>query len=396
MLDCKDPIELRSALPIETRDEGDGDDPLAAATQAVEELRGSVETFRTETNARMETELRAVTTRLEQVETRMQRPGAGAAEHADEAAETERRSFLNYVRRGTAGMVPDEVRALRVSDDTSGGYLAPPTFLAEMLRNLVEMSPIRQAARVGTMSSGAIMLPRRTAGITAKWVGETEQRPPTQPAYGLVEMAAHEMAAYVDVSMWLLEDAAIDIERELAFDFAEEFGRLEGVAFLNGDGIKKPVGIMADPNVGYVANGHATNLSADSLIRLMYSLPAFYRNRGSWLLNGTTLAAVRLFKDTAGQYLWREGLTEGQPATLLGRPIIEAVDMGDVEANTFPVVYGDFESAYRIYDRIAPSVRRYDDAQLAEYGLVRFHGRRRLAAGVVRPEAIRKLKMATS
>lgn len=384
--------ETRSAEPIETRD--DDADPIVAATRAVDEIRTAVDQHRTATDTRLTTELRTISERLDAIDVRTQRPG-GNQEQTNEAAAIERRAFLGFVRHGRESLPADEVRALRVSEETAGGYLAPDQFIADLQRELVEISPLRQAARVAQTAAGAVIQPRRTGRITAKWVGELETRPATEPTYGQIEIPAHEMACYVDVSNRLLEDSAINLEAELAFDFAEEFGRLESVAFVNGDGIKKPVGIMTDASVPVVLNGHATVLAPDSLISVMYALPQSYRNRGSWLLNGTSIATLRKMKDSAGAYLWQESLRDGEPATLLGRPVIEAIDMDDVEANAFPIAYGDFASAYRIYDRVGLSVLRDPYTQQTN-GIVRFHARRRVGAGVVRPEAIRKLKMAVS
>lgn len=383
--------ETRSALPIETRDE-DGD-PIATATAAVEELRTAVEQNRTNTDQRITTELRSITERLDALDVRTQRPGGGQERQAETPVEV--RAFTGYVRRGREALEAEEVRALRVADDRAGGYLAPDQFTAELLRDLVQFSPIRDAARVGTMSAGAIILPKRTARIAARWVSEIEERPKSEPAYGQVEIPANEMAVYVDVSNQLLEDAAVDIAAELSYDFSEEFGRLEGEAFVVGDGVKKPVGILADPAVPVVLNGHATQLQPDALVAIMYALPAFYRNRGSWLMNGPTIGKVRLLKDGQGRFLWQDSLTEGQPPTLLGRPVVEAVDMPDVAANATPIAFGDIGSGYRIYDRVGLSVLR-DPYSIAVYGQTRFHARRRVGAGVVRPEAIRKLKIATA
>ena len=167
------------------------------------------------------------------------------------------------------------------------------------------------------------------------------------------------------------------------------------MAFIDGDGVKKPVGILNDPAIKTVANGHAANVSADALIQLMYDLPATYRNRGSWLLNGATIAAYRLLKDENGRFLWQDSIQVGQPATLLGRPVVEAVDMPGIQADATPVIYGDFATGYRIVDRVGLSVLR-DPYTVATEGLVRFHGRRRVGGGVVRPDAFRKLKMAVS
>lgn len=322
----------------------------------------------------------------------LKRPGAG---DADEEAKAEEKAFFSFVRSGVEALEPDERKALIVSDDAKGGFLAPEQFEAQLQKELVEISPIRAAARVTQTTAGRVVWPKRTGTITAKWVGETEERPKTEPTYGQAALEVHEMSAYIDVSNWLLEDSAIDLASELASDFAEEFGRLEGVAFIDGDGVKKPVGILNDPSIKTVANGHAANVSADALIQLMYDLPPTYRNRGSWLLNGATIAAYRLLKDGNGRFLWQDSIQVGQPATLLGRPVVEAVDMPGIGADATPVIYGDFATGYRIVDRVGLSVLR-DPYTVATEGLVRFHGRRRVGGGVVRPDAFRKLKMATS
>ncbi|WP_244492168.1 phage major capsid protein [Aureimonas sp. AU12] len=391
-------LETRSVLPLETRDEPN-DDPLAAATAAVEELRSANENFRTEQAAaadRHQTEVRGLTERLAGLETRLNRPGGGNPPPAGPTIEV--RAFTGFIRQGRELLGADEIRALRTDAQVAGGYLAPDQFEATLLRELVEISPLRQAARVTPVSSGAVILPKRTGRITAKWVGEVEERPGTEPTYGQIEIPVHEMACWVDVSNRLLEDAAINMEQELAIDFAEEFGRLEGLAFVSGDGIKKPVGILNDPNVASVATGSATAITPDSLIDLMYSLPQVYRNRGSFLMNSRTIAAVRKMKDAGGNFMWVDGvgtIAAPQPATLLGRPVIEAPDLADVGAGAVPVAYGDFGSAYRILDRVGLTVLRDPYTQQTN-GLVRFHARRRVGAGVVRPEAVRKLKVAAA
>lgn len=330
----------------------------------------------------------------DRIEAKLNRPGATIeAKAAPEKIEA--KAFAGYLRQGREVLPAEEVKSLRVSDDTAGGYLAPADFVAQVIKNLVEFSPVRQAARVGSTASGSVILPKRTGRPNAYWVGEDEERTETGSTYGQLEIPVHESACYVDVSLRLLEDAAVNIESEVSADLAEEFGRIEGVAFVSGDGVKKPMGFMSDAGVGFGLNGHATALSADALISLAYSMPAFYRNKGAWMMNGATLAAVRKLKDGQNNYLWQPSYQAGQPETLLGRPVIEAIDMPDVASGAFPIAFGDFGSAYRIYDRVALSVMR-DPFSKATSGLVRFHARRRVGGGVVLAEAVKKLKMATS
>jgi HK97 family phage major capsid protein len=134
---------------------------------------------------------------------------------------------------------------------------------------------------------------------------------------------------------------------------------------------------------------------ANGLIDLLYALKPAYRANATWMMNSTTLAAVRKMKDANKQYVWAPGAQAGEPGTLLGRPIVDAVDMPDAAAGTFPIAVGDFNAAYRVYDRVNMSILR-DPYSLATTGKVRFHARRRVGAGTTQPEAIRKLKVAAA
>lgn len=307
----------------------------------------------------------------------------------------ESKAFGSFLRHGPEGLAPEERKSLNVSDSTNGGFLAPDGFVAELLRNVVLFSPVRQVARVGNTAAAAVTLPKRTGQLTATWVSETGQRQRTQPSYGQVRLPVVEAACYVDVSNALLEDAGIDVASELALDFAEEFGRLEGGAMVVGDGVDKPSGFMLDAGVGETISGHATQITGDGMIDLFYALAAPYRARGTWMMNATSLAAVRKIKGTDGHYIWQPALAVGQPETILGRPVVEAPDMPSAGAGLYPVAFGDFQSAYRVYDRVQLSILR-DPYSIQTEGQVRFHARRRLAAGVVRAEAIRKLKCAAA
>ncbi|ACM35607.1 MULTISPECIES: phage major capsid protein [Rhizobium/Agrobacterium group] len=368
---------------LETREEPN-DDPMELATRAVDEMRTA-----------FTTSLDEMRTQITDLETRMNRPGGVGAIQTTGEVTLERRAFTNFLRRGREAMEAEEVRALVVGDDTKGGYLAPAEFQAEVIKGVVELSPIRQAVRVGSTGAGSVILPKRTGRPTASWVGEDEEREETTMSYGQLEIPVHEIACYIDVSQRLLEDSAINVESEVATDLSEEFAVKEASAFSNGNGVKKPLGLQNAPGIAEIINGNAANVSGDKLIALMYAMPAQYRNNGSWLMNGTTLGIIRTMKDGNGNYLWQPSYQAGQPSTLLGRPVIEDPTMPDIAANAFPLMYGDFSKAYRIYDRVGMSILR-DPFTQATKGLVRFHARRRVGGGPVLTEALRKLKMAAA
>jgi HK97 family phage major capsid protein len=111
---------------------------------------------------------------------------------------------------------------------------------------------------------------------------------------------------------------------------------------------------------------------------------------------GVTLATVRKLKSEQGDYLWQPAYMVGQPETLLGRPILECVDMPNVAGNAYPIAFGDWSTAYRIYDKPSGFSVLRDPCSVATRGLVRFHARRRIGGQVVMAEAAKLLKISVS
>jgi HK97 family phage major capsid protein/HK97 family phage prohead protease len=340
-------------------------------------------------------ELKVIKARLDSIEAKANRL-RGANNNQPEAGNdnTVRKAFADFLR-GTIDNSCEVRKALTVAGDAPSHILAPEETSGEFIRNLVEFSPVRSIADVRTTGSHTVMLPKRLTVTNAKWKGEAVASEASEPTFDQMEISIKEATTHVDIGNWLIEDASADVEAEVRLALAEDFAAKEGLAFVNGSTAVEPKGFMAEAGITSGLNGHAANLSADAFISLMYSLPAVYRNRGTWAMNGTTLAAVRKLKDGQGNYLWQPAFVAGQPETILGRPVVELINMPDIAANAFPIIFGDFKAGYRIYDRIELAVRP-NPYLLATEGLVRFHARRRVGAGVVRPEVFRKLKMATA
>lgn len=330
--------------------------------------------------------LDAVLSRLDKLEAKSARPGAPAITQGENV---EQKAFVTVLQGGEI-----DRKALTVASDAPGYVLAPEETSGEFIRNLVEFSPVRSIADVRSAGSHKIVLPLRTGITNAQWRGETAARTASEPTFGQTEIDVKELNTFVDLSQWMIEDSA-NVEAEVRLALAEDFGAKEGLAFVNGSTALEPQGFMQAPGVAHSLNGHATTLAADALIRLMYAMPATYRNRATWVMNGTTLAAVRLLKDGHGNYLWQPSYQAGQPETILGRPVVEMKDMPDIASAAHPIILGDFKTGYRVYDRIDLQVRP-DPYTQATNGLVRFHARRRVGAAVVRADVFRKLRMSAS
>ncbi|MEH2590285.1 phage major capsid protein [Bradyrhizobium sp. AZCC 1721] len=377
------------AARLEPKAENDSVDSAFAPFEA------KIDTLTAKLNAANDN-VKAVTARADALELRLNRPGIAANDNVAPSLDT--KAFELFVRKGKEALNVDEVKSLRVSDDSTGGYInSPDDFVETLDRNVKLFSPIRQVASVRPTGSGAVVWPKRTGGMTASWVGEgPSARPETTVTFGSSRYPVCELAAWVDVSNAMLDDSALPILDLLAYEFGEEFGYQEGKAFVSGASVLSPSGFMQDANVFYTPGTDANLIKGDGLIDLYHAVKTPYRQNAVWLMNSTTLGAIRKLKDTNGNYMVAmAGLNNTPVSTLLGRPIIETPDMPDVTANAYPVAFGDFSQGYRIFDRVSLSILR-DPYSQATNGMTRFHGRRRVAGGVGKAEAIRKLKIATS
>ncbi|MCC5968390.1 MAG: phage major capsid protein [Pararhodobacter sp.] len=331
--------------------------------------------------------------RLDKLEAKGNRINGGSDDGQKAQVETERKAFAAYLRYGQQAPV-EELKSLIVSNDEQGGYLAPAELSQEFIRDLVEFSPLRQFASVRAINSPSVKYPKRTGITNAQWEGETDEAEESTMTFGQLEVPSRKLMTYVDISNELLADSGGTADAEVRLALAEDFGQKEAIGFVNGTGVGQPEGLMTNEDIGHVVNGHATNLDALKLIDMVYALPAAYRRRGAWMMNGKTLGEVRKLKDGDGRFLWQPSFQMGEPERILGYPVVEAVDMPDIGNGNFPIIFGDF-SAYRIVDRLALSIL-VNPYLLATKGMTRIHATRRVGGRVLQAARFRKLQTATT
>tara|TARA_Y100000004_G_scaffold194440_1_gene259026 strand:- start:2011 stop:3222 length:1212 start_codon:yes stop_codon:yes gene_type:complete len=323
--------------------------------------------------------------KIEQLESVLSRPSSTK----DNDLDIEMKAFGSYLRKGE--VAPEERKALYESDDTLGGFYAPSEYVSEIIKGVTEISPIREIARVRSTDKRGIEIPKRTGQFAAAWVAETGTRSETTGyTTGLMSIDAHEQYALVDISQAMLEDSAFNLESEMSAEFAEQFSKGEGTAFVSGNGVGKPLGFTdSSAGVSSTNSGNGTALTADGLQDLKYAIKSEYLNNARFVMNRGTLADILQLEDTAGQKIFHLGLNfvNGAPSTILGSPYTLATDMPNVGAGTKPIAFGDFSRAYTIVDRVNLSVMR-DPYSQATSGNVRYVARRRVGGTVVLPEAI--------
>lgn len=324
--------------------------------------------------------------KLDNLETIISRPNtSGNAPDTD----IQMKAFGDWLRKGEVDEM--EKKALYESDDTLGGFYAPAEYVADLIKTVTEISPIRSIARVRSTSNRGIEIPKRTGQFSAQFVAETGTRSETTGyTTGLMQIDAHELYALVDISQAMLEDSAFDLESEMSEEFGTQFAKAEGTAFVSGNAVGRPQGFTdSSAGVSSTNSGNGTALTSDGLLDLMYAIKSDYMNNARFVFNRSTLAAILKLEDTEGQKIFVNSMNYvgGAPSTILGKPYVLAEDMPNVGAGTKPIAYGDFSRAYTIVDRVNLSVMR-DPYSQATSGNIRYVARRRVGGAVVLAEAI--------
>jgi HK97 family phage major capsid protein len=340
------------------------------------EKKRAVDSVTEEKIDRLSASLDEVQQRYEDMRYRQTRPALQGTYHDDlSPGERQHKSaFIDYMRSGDmSGYKGLDLKALSAGSPTDGGALVTPATETEILRRMSLASPIRSLATVQSISTATYRKAYSTTGPGAGWIGETAARPQTSSqVIADMNFPTMELYAMPAATQTLIDDAAVNIEQWVAEEIQVVFAEQEGSAFVNGDGVTRPLGFLTPPKIaqsswswgkmGYLVTGTSGAFNAtapsDVLVDLIYATKPGYRQNSTFVMNRRTQAAIRKIKATTGEYLWQPPATLGQTATLMNFPVVEAEDMPDIAADAFSVAFGNFARAYLIVDRIGIRVLR--------------------------------------
>ena len=308
------------------------------------------------------------------------------------ASDAYTKAFWTQVRAKDG--VSYEVRnALSEGVDSEGGYLVPDEFENTLVSGMEDEGSIRSLAHVFTTSNGVHKIPVvRTKG-SANWIDEGGSYGDSDDVFGQEQIDAHKVGTVIKVSEELLNDSAFDLEKYFQEEFARRIGAKEEEAFIVGDGNKKPTGILnatGGAEIGVTAASEKA-ITADEIIDIYYSIKAPYRKNAVWILNDSTVRAVRKLKDSNGQYLWQPALHEGDHETLLGKKILTSPYMPEIAAGAKVIMFGDL-SFYWIGDRQGITFKGHTE-RYADMDQIGFLASKRVDGKLVLPEAIKVLQM---
>ena len=286
--------------------------------------------------------------------------------------------------------------ALEKGTDSEGGYLVPDEFEHTLVQALEEENIFRGLANVIQTSSGDRKIPVVATKGTASWVDEEGTIPESDDSFSQVSIGAYKLATMIKVSEELLNDSVFDLESYIATEFGRRIGNKEEEAFIIGDGSSKPTGILSATGGGELGKttSGVTSISFDDIMDLFYSLKSPYRKNAIFIMNDSTVKAIRKLKDGNGNYIWQPSMTAGTPDTILNCPVLTSTYMTEVAAGNKTIAFGDFKY-YWIADRQGRSFKRLNELY-AVTGQVGFVATQRVDGKLILPEAVKYLKQKAS
>lgn len=374
------------------------DKRLEAVEQEKGKLAGEVETL----NGKL-SELDELKSALEEELKQVKRPAGGPQ---SKAASEHKTAFIGFLRKGKDdGLRELERKALQVGVDEDGGYAVPEELDRTILNILKDEVVMRQEATTITVGGANYKKLVNLGGTASGWVGETDARPETDASkLGQIEPFMGEIYGNPQATQTMLDDAFFNVEDWINSELAIEFAEQEEIAFTSGNGTKKPKGFLAyastlDPDktrafgtLQHILSGAAAGVTADAIIKLVYTLRKVHRNGAKFMMNNNSLFAIRILKDSEGNYLWRPGLELGQPSSLAGYGVAENEQMPDIAADAKAIAFGNFKRGYTIVDRIGTRILR---DPYTKKPFVGFYTTKRTGGMLVDSQAIKLLQIGT-
>ncbi|EDQ04195.1 hypothetical protein DSM14862_01836 [Sulfitobacter indolifex] len=373
--------------------------PAEEVRQAVSGFVSDFKGFRAEINSKLQQSEERIAMMDRKMTLPARSPLGGAIDHDA----PHKKAFDAYLRNGDddglRGLELDS-KSMSTAVNSDGGYLVDPQTSERVQSVLNSGASIRAIASVVQVEATSYDVLVDHADVGAGWATESGAQAETDtPQIDRITVPLHELSALPKASQRLLDDSAFDIEGWLAGRIADKFARAEAAAFVNGDGIDKPTGFLNHPivddaawawgNLGYVASGTNANPEADAIVELVYALGAAYRKNAVFVMNSKTTAKVRKLKDTDGRFLWSDGLAAGEPARLMGYPVLVAEDMPDPVADSMSIAFGDFSAGYTVAER--PDLRILRDPFSAKPHVL-FYATKRVGGDVSDFAAIKLMK----
>ena len=209
-------------------------------------------------------------------------------------------------------------------------------------------------------------------------VDENQSYPsPHEMRYPCLRCRSHKLAMLGKIPCSFVDDTRFDLAGYVYREFGHCFGRAEENICLNGIGQTEPKGLLHSAEIGVTAS----TLTADAVIELFFSLDKQYRRNAVWVMNDETAMTLRMLKDSAGNFLWRN-----TDDTIFSHTVVISNYINDST-----IVFGDL-SYYWLIERQPLAVRPLNELYAKE-SCLGLAASERIDGKLVRSEAVKLFKL---
>lgn len=254
------------------------------------------------------------------------------------------------------------------NNDQKGGIFVPNEISLNIIRLVETFGVARRECRVEQMGSDTKMVPVRTSGMTAEFVGESDENSqPTGTAssadYKPCNLVAKKLKARTRVSDELNEDSLIAIAELVALESAQALADKEDDCLFNGDGtntyggikgLKNKLGSAGVFQMG-AGDGAFADITAADLDNTMALLPDYPGMQPKWYVSkyGWYMGFNRLLNAAGGNT--NQTMADGVAPNYNGHPIVFAQKLfgqaGDTSADEIIAFFGDLSMGVLFGDR---------------------------------------------
>jgi HK97 family phage major capsid protein len=304
----------------------------------------------------------------------------------DEGESQESSDFVHYIRTGE--VKNENIMEFKSKRGSFEGGIPVSSASNNLISfNLEKLSVLRRLSKVQMISSDSFDLIVEENGGKATW-GTPSAKEPFVKKY----IKTYELVAEPKATSKLIEDIRIDVEQYMSEKIAQSFAIAEDEAFLLGNGIEMPNGLLNIPK------GKGTesieqleaNLTADSIIQLIGMLNSFYSGNTAFLMSHETENLIKSLKDASGRHLWLSRSGEIEQNSILGIPVFVSNFMPKPESGKVAIFYGNFEKGYKIIEKFGNYMMR---DPYTERPFIKFYTSKKVGGDLVDGNAIKSLKI---
>ena len=222
---------------------------------------------------------------------------------------------LGVQRIGGGGNADVMKTALAESSGVTGGYTVPPMFAQQLQMLAIEESVVQGMATSMPLTSRTLLVPsldqtttngagvsNLLSGVQMQWLAEAATRPETEPQFRQTELTAWELSGYAIASNTLLADNAVGLDAVLTMLFSASIAWYTEYAFLQGNGVGKPMGVLNAPATIFVNRDTTSYVHMRDFANLYGTIyfPLLKSGKLAYMTHQSALSSVLLANTLAG------------------------------------------------------------------------------------------------